>query len=296
MTQSGPLGGHARLLGLFGNPVSHSVSPAMHNAAFAHVKKNCYYGAFAIEPTHLKAAVESIRALGMLGVNVTIPYKEAVLEHLDEVANTAAKVGAVNTIVNRGGRLIGYNTDGWGFLSSLEEVGVKPVGLQAVVLGAGGAARAIAAHLAMAGARRVIISNRTPQRAEELAVHVRAAAPDTDIRAVEAFSREERDALMDAGLVVNCTPQGMKGENEGTSPVSDINLLPQRAVVYDTVYTPMETQLLKDARLRGLRVVGGLGMLVHQGACAWEYWFGRRGPVGVMYHAARVALLEGAKS
>lgn len=290
MTQSGG----PRFLGLFGNPVGHSVSPAMHNAAFAHTKKNCTYAAFAVEPDQLKAAVDAIRALGFLGVNVTIPYKEQVMEYLDEVANTARQVGAVNTIVNRGGRLVGYNTDGWGFICSLEAVGLKPVGLQAVVLGAGGAAKAIAAHLAMAGAARVVISNRTPQRAEELAMQVRAITPDVPVVAVETLSPEERFALMDAGLVVNCTPLGMTGAHVGENPLYDINLLPQQAVVYDTVYTPMETRMLKEARLRGLRTIGGLGMLVHQGACAWEYWFGRRGPVNVMYGAAKAAL-EGAK-
>lgn len=287
MTQGGGL---TRSFGVIGFPVAHSISPAMHGAAFQQQRMNCHYGAYAVEPANLKAALDGMRALGFLGLNVTIPHKEAVLPLLDEVAPTARHVGAVNTIVNRGGRLIGYNTDGWGFMSSLDEAGVKPAGLHTVVLGAGGAARAIAVHLAMAGVASITISNRTPERARELAAAVRTAVADVPVSGVAALSPEERNALLDAGLVVNCTPLGMQGDNQGLSPVSDINLLPQRSVVYDTVYTPAETRLLKEARLRGLRAVGGLGMLVHQGACAWEYWFGRRGPVSVMYTAARAAL------
>lgn len=299
MARTGSLSGHPRQLGVIGYPVGHSISPAMHNEAFRDQRMNCYYGAFPVAPGDLQAAVAGIRALGFLGVNVTIPHKEAVIPFLDEVAPTARQVGAVNTIVNRGGRLIGYNTDGWGFIGSLDEAGVKPKGLQAVVLGAGGAARAIALHMALAGVAGLTISNRTPERAEALCADVRGAlregrhpGPEVPIRAVAALSPEERTALMDAGLVVNCTPVGMQGETAGQSPIQEINLLPQRAVVYDTVYRPAETRLLKEARLRGLRTIGGLGMLVHQGACAWEYWFGRRGPVSVMYTAAR-AVLEG---
>jgi shikimate dehydrogenase len=292
MSQNGPLGSHTRHFGLIGYPVGHSVSPAMHSAAFASQRMNCYYGAFAVAPDGLKGALDGIRALGFGGVNVTIPHKEAVIPLLDEVAPTAAQVGAVNTIVNRGGRLIGYNTDGWGFVSSLEEAGVRPAGLQAVVLGAGGAARAIALHLGLAGVAAVTISNRNPERAEALARDIGAFLPNVAVRSAEAQSPEERAALMDAGLVVNCTPLGMQGENQGLSALTDINLLAQRAVVYDTVYTPAETRLIKEAKLRGLRTVGGLGMLVHQGACSWEYWFGRRGPVSAMYTAAQTALEE----
>jgi shikimate dehydrogenase len=290
MTQSGPLGGQPRQLGVIGYPVGHSMSPAMHNRAFENQRMNCHYAAFAVAPEGLQAAIEGIRALGFLGVNVTVPHKEAVIPFLDEVAPTARQVGAVNTIVNRGGRLIGYNTDGWGFLRSLEEAGVKLPGLQVVVLGAGGAARAIALHVAMSHVARVTISNRTPERALNLARDISGFVTDVPVVGVAAQSPEERAALIDAGLVVNCTPLGMKGDNAGLSALSDINLLPQAAVVYDTVYTPLETRLLKEARLRGLRTVSGLGMLVHQGACAWEYWFGRRGPVPVMLGAARAAL------
>jgi shikimate dehydrogenase len=285
----GPLGTHTRQLAVIGYPIAHSISPAMHIEAFRHQRMNCNYSALAVTPADLGAAIEGLRALGFIGVNVTIPHKEAVLPLLDEVAPTARQVGAVNTIVNRGGRLIGYNTDGWGFISSLEEAGIRPQGMPTVIFGAGGASRAIVIHLALAGVQSITISNRTIDRAEALARDARTLVPQVPIRAVQAGGEEERQALIDALLVVNCTPLGMHPDTGGT-PLADVNLLQQRATVYDTVFRPAETRLLREARVRGVRAVGGLGMLVHQGACAWEYWFGRRGPVKEMYNAARLAL------
>lgn len=286
----GSNGGSTRCFGLIGYPVGHSVSPQMHNAAFREQRMNCLYAAFAVEPQALTAAVEGLRALGFQGFNVTIPHKESIMPLLDEVAPTARQMGAVNTVVNRNGRLVGYNTDGWGFISSLDEAGVKPKGMSAVILGSGGGARAIAFHLALAGVRRLTISNRTLDRAAGLVRDVALAVPDVTAEAVQAGGPGERQALIDSHLVINCTPMGMAPDGLNLSPVREINLLPQSAVVYDTVYRPEETRLLREARQRGLRAMSGLGMLVHQGACAWEYWFGRRGPVAGMYSAARAAL------
>lgn len=279
-----------RVLGVIGWPVGHSLSPVMHNAAFQHQGMECHYAAFPVAPADLPAALAGVRALGLLGLNVTIPHKEAVIPLLDEVAPSAKQLGAVNTIVNRGGRLVGYNTDGWGFISSLEEEGVNPKGQQAVVLGAGGAARAVAVHLALAGAARITIVNRTLQRAANLARLVTQAVPCTVVAAAQAGSDEERRALSQADLVVNCTPMGMHPDQVDLTPVAEINLLPPSAVVYDAVYRPEETRLLREARQRGLRAISGLGMLIHQGACAWEYWFGHRGPVKVMEAVVRRAL------
>lgn len=299
MSLSGPSATLTRQLGLLGFPVSHSLSPAMHNKAFRAQRMNCCYSAYAVEPARLKEAVAGLAALGFLGLNVTIPHKEAIMEFLDEIAPTASLLGAVNTIVNRAGRLIGYNTDGWGFIRSLEEAGVRVSGQRAVVLGAGGAARAVAVHLAMAGVSSLTISNRSPQRAAELTRTVQAAlaAPERErqshtpeLHAVEALSPEERSALVQSTLVINCTSLGMDGQPTGQTPLPEIHLLPPTAVVYDTVYRPAQTRLLQEAASRGLSTVGGLGMLVHQGACSWEYWFGRRGPVSVMRSAAREAM------
>jgi shikimate dehydrogenase len=284
-----PLGTHVRTLGVIGHPIAHSVSPQMHYAAFRDQKMNCHYAAFAVHPADLAQGIAGMRALGILGLNVTIPHKEAVMEYLDEVAPSARQVGAVNTIVNRNGRLIGYNTDGWGFISSLEEYGIRPHGRRAVILGAGGSARAIAVHLALAGASGITVSNRTVERAEELATAVRGVERAVPVAACGAGSEQERRALAEAHLVINCTPLGMVPD-VGSSPLPEEAVLPPDCIVYDTVYTPSETRLMAMARQRGLKVIGGLGMLVHQGACAWEYWFGRRGPVAVMMESARQAL------
>ncbi|HEY8347601.1 MAG TPA: shikimate dehydrogenase [Symbiobacteriaceae bacterium] len=290
MSELGPEGCQPVLLGVIGWPVGHSLSPVMHNAAFRAEGMDCHYVAFAVPPADLAAALAGIRALGIHGVNVTIPHKEAVIPLLDEVAPSARQMGAVNTIANREGRLVGYNTDGWGFISSLEEAGVKPAGMRAVVLGAGGAARAVAVHLALSGVSRLTISNRTAERAERLAALVRDLVPGTEAEAVASGSEEEAAVLAEADLVVNCTPLGMHPDGVDLTPLPRIDLLPPGAVVYDTVYRPRETRLLREARQRGLRTISGVGMLVHQGACAWEYWFGRRGPVSVMAEAARRAL------
>jgi len=264
----------------------------MHNAAFVAQGMYAMYGAFDVPPEQLAQAVAGIRTLGLLGVNVTIPYKEAVMAYLDEVAPTARQVGAVNTIVNRGGRLIGYNTDGWGFLISLEERGVRVAGRHVVLLGAGGAARAVALHLAMAGAAKITIINRTRARAEFLLADLARAHQPVVAAVADVGSQEAREALSEAGLVVNCTPVGMAPDVDHT-PLDDVSLLPPGAVVYDTIYRPLETRLLREARERGLLTINGLSMLVHQGACSWEYWFGRRGPVEVM-RAAALAALEAA--
>jgi shikimate dehydrogenase len=289
--------GHARLYGLIGRPVSHSLSPAMHEAAFHAQGMNCRYHAFHVEPEALPAAVAGLKALGVAGFNVTIPHKEAIMPLLDEVAENARLVGAVNTVVCRNGRLVGYNTDGWGFLCALEEEGVRPSGMRAVVLGAGGAARAIASHLILAGAAHVAVLNRTVAKAEALVASLTEALQEgrSAPRHLPPFVAGGLDAealIRQADLVVNCTALGM-GELAAESPLPAISWLRTGAVVYDTVYRPAQTRLMREALAHGCRAIGGLGMLVHQGACAWEYWFGRRGPTATMWAAVRAELNEG---
>lgn len=283
--------GLPRHLAVFGFPVAHSVSPAMHNAAFRQEGMNCVYSAFQVDPANVQAAVDAIRALGLHGVNITIPHKESVIPYLDEVDPAARQIGAVNTIANRDGKLIGYNTDGRGFISTLEETGVKLRGLNVVILGAGGAARGIGVYLAMAGVRQIAVSNRTVRRAETLADVLAQAAPDVPTGAVEAYTPDEDRVLATADLVVNCTPVGMEPD-VATSRVRNIGVLPAHAVVCDTVYRPLKSLLVREADRRGLTTVGGLRMLIHQGACAWEHWFGRMGPVDIMYNTALAALGE----
>lgn len=278
-----PLGTHPRLLAVLGYPIAHSLSPAMHQPALAAAGLNVRYVALAVAPDQVGAAVAGLRALGFLGANVTIPHKEAVLAYLDEVTEDARLIGAVNTIAVRDGRLCGSNTDGPGFLAHLQAEGVDPAGRPAAILGAGGAARAVAVALARAGASRLRVLNRTPARAEEVAAVARAAGcPDALAAPLAA------EALAGAALVVNCTPVGMHPHLDATPVPAE--WLPAGAAVYDTVYRPAETRLLREAAARGLRAIGGLGMLVYQGALAWEAWFGRRGPVEQMFAAAARAL------
>lgn len=292
----GQVGGQGRLYGLLGRPVSHSISPAMHEAAFLAQGMNCRYQAFQVEPEALPTAVAGLKALGISGVNVTIPHKESILPLLDEVTENARLVGAVNTIVHRNGRLIGYNTDGWGFLCALEEAGVRPAGARVVVLGAGGAARAIASHLILAGAAHVAVLNRTVEKAERLVSELTASLGEAkgapkQMPPFTAGALESPQLIRAADLIVNCTSLGM-GEQAGDSPLTDPTWLRPGAIVYDTVYRPAETRLIREAKEAGCQVIGGLGMLVHQGACAWEYWFGRRGPTSIMWAAAKAALTE----
>ncbi|MEO3947832.1 shikimate dehydrogenase [Gorillibacterium sp. CAU 1737] len=279
-----PIDAHTVLFGVFGDPVAHSQSPRMLNRAFAETGIGGVYVAFHVLPTELPNAVYGIRALGLRGVNVTIPHKVHVMAHLDEVDESARAIGAVNTIVNHEGRLIGYNTDGIGYVRSLrEEAGFDPAGKRIVVLGAGGAARGIVWALAREQAAEIVIVNRTAERAVELA---------------ESFGEPERvrgcgsdgaeAALAGAELVVNTTRAGMHPDVE-ESPLTR-SLLHPGLLVSDIVYNPRETQLLKDALAAGCRVHGGLGMFVHQGAYAFELWTGAQAPVQAMRDEVEAAL------
>lgn len=292
-----------KVLGLVGWPVGHSVSPPMHNAAFAAAGIDAAYTVFAVPPQNLAVAMAGIRALGLLGCNVTVPHKEAVLPLLDAVAPSAARVGAVNTVVNKDGRLIGHNTDGEGFLQSLAQAGVEVAGKRAVVLGAGGSARAVAVYLVTAGVRALTVLARNPDRAVALAAAVTTTCTGGSVGSsgvvgggtsaqcagVALGGPAAAAALAAADLVVNCTPVGMAPEMDAT-PLPDLTGLAPTAVVTDIVFNPVTTRLLAEARAAGHRVIDGVGMLAHQGAAAWRYWFGRPGPAAAMEKAARAAL------
>lgn len=280
------LTGEAAVVGVIGWPVAHSLSPLMHNRAFAHLDMNWVYVPFAVRPENLEAAVAGLRALSVRGFNVTIPHKTAIIPFLDQLTPAAAAIGAVNTVINRDGWLVGDNTDGLGFLRSLrEEAEFDPAGSRTVILGAGGAARAVAVSLADAGASRVVIANRTVARAQELADVIESRGAHAAALALDSPELEEELAAAD--LLVQTTPAGMSGEADAVLPVPESWLRPP-LIVCDIVYTPPETPLLAAARRRGLRVVPGWGMLLYQGAAAFERWTGRPPPVAVM----RDALLE----
>ncbi len=250
-----------------GWPVMHSRSPQLHNYWFAQYGLPGTYVPLAIAPDRLERALRALPALGFAGCNLTIPHKEAALNMVDEIDRAAARIGAINCVVVRAdGTLHGLNTDGFGFIQSILEADRAWRADQgpAVVIGAGGASRAILWSLVERGAREIRLSNRTAERAQALAGEI--GAP---VRALPW--RDRHDALRDAALLVNTTSQGMTGQ----PPLElDLTGLPSGATVCDVVYTPLETPLLAAARQRGCRTVDGLGMLLHQARPAWKEWFG----------------------
>ena len=275
--------------GIFGYPIRHSISPPMHQAAFDHAGIVASYEAWETHPDALAEGVSRLRDDLYLGANVTVPHKQAVMEHLDEVDDLARRIGAVNTIINSNGRLLGTNTDADGFITSLKVHGdVDPVGLDAVLVGAGGAARAAAHALADAGIGTLTIANRTLDRAQALAREI--AGQGVEARAIALSDSEYVSVCGNADLLINSTSVGMlHGPAEDASPVPD-GAISDGCVVLDMVYNPPDTPLLNAAEGAGARVVGGLPMLVYQGAAAWSRWTGNDAPVDVMFRAARSAL------
>ena len=260
--------GRARLAGVMGWPVEHSLSPRVHGYWLEHHRIDGVYVPLAVAPRDLERALTALPALGFRGVNLTLPHKERALGLCHEADDLARRIGAVNTIVVRDGKLIGSNSDGFGFLENLKAgaPGWRPEAASAVVLGAGGAARAVVAALIDAGAPQVRIVNRTRPRAEELAASLGGA--------ISVHGWKQRNALLaGAGLLVNTTSLGMAGQ-----PPLDLDLggLPRDAVVSDLVYAPLMTPLLEAARARGNPLVDGLGMLLHQARPGFEAWFGSR--------------------
>jgi shikimate dehydrogenase len=274
-------------VGIIGYPLGHSISPVFQQAAFDHLGLDVVYERWVTSSEDLADRLRQLRQSDCLGANVTVPHKENVLPLLDTIDPLADRIGAVNTIVNRDGRLHGYNTDTEGFLRSLrEEARFDPTAKRILIVGAGGAARAVAFALADAKTTRILVANRTPERAERL---VQAVASGTDALITSA-GLPPADTTVDFDLIVQCTSVGMKdGPNDGQSPPV-AELISPNALVCDLVYNPLETPLLRLARGRGARVLGGLGMLVYQGAAAFSLWTGRDAPVDIMYAAAQQAL------
>jgi len=282
-----PITARTTLVGVIGWPVEHSLSPAMHNAAFAALGLDWAYVPLPVYPDHLGEAVRGLRALGFAGANVTVPHKQAVLAHLDDISQAAQVIGAVNTIAVRDGLLYGDNTDAAGFIASLRDVGFDPAGTYCAVLGAGGAARAVVHALAEAGARQVCIYNRTLARARDLCREM--AKFHGDVR-FEPTSLADVVAIGDdTDLLVNTTSVGMWPDTEVSPWPCDLPI-PGQLTVCDLVYNPPETLFLSQARVVGAETVGGLGMLVHQGAVAFELWTGRPAPLAIMRAACLEAL------
>lgn len=270
-----------RKAGIIGHPVAHSLSPVFQGAAFAHCGLDVSYERWDTPHAQLGGRVASLRDPAMLGANVTVPHKEAVIPLLDELGGQSARMGAVNTIVNREGRLFGFNTDGPGFVAALRnEASFEPAGKRVLLVGAGGAARGIAFALTEARAAEVAVSNRTAGRAEAVAREIG--------RPVSAVPWDGPLAGYDC--VVNCTSVGMHGGPDPDGVPFDVAGAKPGCLVVDIVYAPEDTPLLGAARAAGLKTLGGLPMLIYQGALAFEHWTGIPAPVDVMFQAARSEL------
>ncbi|HSW64195.1 MAG TPA: shikimate dehydrogenase [Dissulfurispiraceae bacterium] len=284
------ISGKTRIVALLGHPVGHTLSPRMQNAAFRSVGLDCCYVAFDVQPSSLPDAVLGMRALGLLGANVTIPHKESVSALLDEVDSEAVFIGAVNTIVNRNGRLCGYNTDGLGFMRSLVDENIAAAGKQVLILGAGGAARAVAYYLAQEAAE-LVLANRTPEKAERLAADLTGLG--AGVRGVSMEDIQHAAFLDDMDIIIHATSSGL---NPSDPPLIDSSLFNERQVVCDLIYR--DTPLVLGARQAGARTLTGLGMLLWQGVLAFELWTTLAAPVDIMRHAlmeSRQNSAEGSK-
>lgn len=272
--------GKTKVVGVIGDPVEHSRSPQMHNAAFEALGLNYVYVPFHVPRGRIRQALEGLKALGVVGINVTIPHKREALEFADQSSEEAKLIGAANTLSFRDGKVIADNTDGRGFIEALRAIGVGDLaGKRALVLGAGGASRAICVALAREGVSGITVANRTIERAEELAELISENFDEVEVKSIpleERFLAEEM-ALND--LLVNATSVGMK-------PSDPMLIHPEwlhsGLIVYDVVYTPPETKLVRAAKEKGLRCSGGIDMLVFQGAISFQIWTGVAPPVEVM--------------
>ncbi len=270
MTRDAVRGG-TRVVGVIGDPVTHSRSPAMHNAAFEAAGLDWIYVAFPVAAGRGAAAVAAVRSLGLAGLNVTMPHKADAAGACSELTDDARQLGAVNTVVPRGEGLLGVSTDGEGFVAALGDEEIDPRGVPTLVIGAGGAARAIVLALGRAGAMVTVAARRYDAAAATAALAPGASA--TTLREADPGA---------ALLVVNATPVGMRGED----PPLAVESLNHAAVVVDTIYHPMETPLIARSRARGLRAVNGIGMLVRQAAASFELWTKTQAPLDAMRAAA----------
>jgi shikimate dehydrogenase len=308
-----------KFVGIIGYPVGHSVSPQMQQAALDHYKLDIKYEMWETAPDKLAPFVEQLRQPQYLGANITVPHKGAMLQLVDELEALASAVGAVNTIVNRDGRLHGFNTDTGGFLKALnKDGGFDPAEKHAVILGAGGVARAATFALSKAGIKSLTITDIDLDRAHKLKADIASSLANTqgkvprscydakditwidsltykmwpipDIKVLSLNDPLFKNTVSDCDLIVNCTPIGMKNSaTEKESPL-DASLITNKALVFDVVYNPLVTKLLSEAKKAGASTLNGLPMLVYQGAIAFELWTGREAPVNIMFKAAEKAL------
>jgi shikimate dehydrogenase len=274
--------GKTRVCGVMGDPIAHTLSPTLQNAAFNHLKLDFVFVAFRVKATELENAIRGIRSLNIHGLNVTMPHKSAVINYLDEVDATAKFLGTANTILNRGGKLYGFNTDGVGALKALRENGIELSEKKVLLLGAGGAAKAIAFTL-VEEVGALVVLNRVVEKAEELAETLGRKFNKKVLGG--ALSQEALvKNLQDSDVLINATSIGMNPQAARSAVPAQ--LLTSDLTVMDIVYNSVETKLEKDAQEAGAQVISGVEMLIYQGAASFEIWTGRSAPLKVMRKAA----------
>jgi shikimate dehydrogenase len=293
----------SRYIGLIGYPLKHSISPYFQQAALDYYRLDIRYEAWETDAAQLPDIVNSLRKLENVGANVTVPYKEAVLPLLDELDDLASSIGAVNTIVKKADKLVGFNTDAYGFIEALDKEGhFDPEGKRAVILGAGGVARALCFVLVQKKVASLAITDGIFERAraltEDLTKYIKGAPPrskasEPSVTSFQWQNLSSAKTLDHCDLIVHCTTIGMKDSSqEGQSPLS-LEVIPKGVLVYDVVYNPWPTPLLTLAQKAGANILGGLPMLVYQGAASFKLWTGREAPIDIMFSKAKEILTGG---
>ena len=273
------ISGRTKICGIIGNPVKHTLSPIMHNAAFKKLNLDFTYVAFKVEENMLQKSIEGVRALRIHGLNVTIPYKESIIQFLDGIDPNAKDIGAVNTILNKSGKLIGFNTDGIGAVKAIEGNKIDLREKRIVLLGAGGSARAIAYHVSQV-AEKVVILNRTKERAKRLAESIKF---HSNVVWNQLSKEVIQKQLIDADILINATSIGLSPSSNES--LVDPKFLNSELCVFDIVYNSIGTKLIRDARRVGAKTIDGIDMLIYQGAMAFTIWTGVEAPIKVMKDA-----------
>lgn len=276
--------GHTRLTALFATPIRHSVSPMIHNTAFQVLNIDAVYLAFEVGTEGVEQAIASIRNLDMMGANLSMPNKILAVEFMDELSEAARLIGAVNTITNDNGKLTGHNTDGTGFMRSLQDIEVDIIGKKMTIIGAGGAATAIIVQAALDGVKEITVYNRKDEFYEKIKKKLAFISKNTDcLISLKDLADEQTLAkdVAESSLLLNATGVGMK-PLENQTPIQDFSIIRPGLAVCDVIYTPKETEFLKQARLRGAKTNNGLGMLLYQGAAAFEKWTGQEMPIDIV--------------
>ena len=266
------INGYTRQLGIIGDPVEHSFSPKMHNFISGETGNNYVYSAWHVKPENLGAAMDGVRALGIRGLNVTAPHKTAVMQYLDEISNQAQLLGSVNTIVNEGGRLIGYNTDADGFYMSLEKAGIKVFGSKILIIGAGGVVKPVLTRLIQGEPESVTVVNRTMSKVFALSEQMKEQS---------GYEIKTELNALDFDIVINMTSAGMEPQldalpTNAIEPLADLSFINENTAVVDMIYNPDETRFLREAKKRGAKTLNGLGMLLYQGIIAYELFTGTK--------------------